>query len=1283
MASHEQTQTSALSSYNLAKEREFYRYLPHNHNTYPYAPADDDTTDSFVAQPSQDRALNAFAQLGAMRLGARRGMITLLSPTYQYILAEATGTPNPKDDLWLGCCILPREHSVCKHVMKLPLSESSDDPEIVDGSAIVIPDMKNSQRIQTDSLAKRLSPAQFYAGVPIVAPSGITIGTYCIFDTETRRGLDEASLDFMHEMGETVMQYLEMVQSKHQNAQAKKMIFGLGSFVEGKSTLRDSWLESNEQEAATGRSGKTVEGQLNRKQQDLQEARDHPSPRQLPYRPSKRGYSNESQLTRTPDLETPPNLESPTLETPSSDTARQADVPLETPALDATLADHNQLKEEHLNRDDNLDSEKNEEQEEPTEQDEKDEQAEEKKESHGRATFRSSVSDDNLRDDNSPAGFQKIFSRAANLIRESIGVEGVAFLDARIESFGGLVGSGQDKSRAAYARDETASSEDSTDSGSGDGTPVPAPKNEENTKNILARTLGSSTSLSSTINDDTRIDSNLDHDFGVRESVLKAILDRYPHGKIFTCDENGLLSDDSTTGSVSSMSTESENKSKTRRRKPHHRQETSDLIKVLEGARSVIFLPVWDSHQSRWLSGLLVWTRSPERVFSAENELAYLRAFSNSVTAEVHRLDVEMAEKAKSNLVSSISHELRSPLHGILGTADIVSDTAMNALQQGMLHTIESCGRTLLDTIDHLLDFSYIDKFKKDYKPKHRHRHGENSHAPVQLDVVLEEVVESVFAGHTFYHHTREQPRQVSGEKGSRTIVLPTKQVTVILDIQEAAEWNFFTQAGCWRRIFMNLFGNALKYTPSGFIYLELKAAEVPRRDSTDSETSSQYTVTFKIKDTGQGIDVNYLRNGLFTPFSQEDSLAPGSGLGLSIVRQALSALRGSIEVSSEKGKGTEITIEVPVRPGAIPEASDKESASSAAYSPIRKQAQGKTIGLVGFGPSVEGEQEGTLFNSLKRLCEDWFHLTVKRVSLQGDTPDCDFYLMVHTDMNDPAAEKNQLLRLDQPGKLSPLMVICQSPEIAHNMIARASSRNHESIVEFISQPCGPRKLAKTLELCLNRLEGREPHAGEETRWVEMPESSHLPLDIGPRDAPNERMKISKRPLDQGTEPRDREHKHKEQDTPPASKSSSPVSAEPKQTRPHVLLVEDNPVNLNILVAYVKKDGWSYKTATNGLEAVETFQANPGMFEMVIIDISMPVLNGFEASQQIRHHEREYFDKHPEQRPPWYPVTIVALTGLDSAAAQQEAYSSGIDTFLTKPISRQKVRALLDMIKKK
>lgn len=152
------------------------------------------------------------------------------------------------------------------------------------------------------------------------------------------------------------------------------------------------------------------------------------------------------------------------------------------------------------------------------------------------------------------------------------------------------------------------------------------------------------------------------------------------------------------------------------------KEDGNVLIRLFPGARSIALLPMWDSHRARWFSGALVWTNTPRRVFTSETELTYLSAFGNSIMAEVHRLDVEMSEKAKTNLVSSISHELRSPLHGILGTSEILRDTAMNALQHGLVHTIESCGRTLLDTINHLLDFSKINNFRKEGGKKAIHK---------------------------------------------------------------------------------------------------------------------------------------------------------------------------------------------------------------------------------------------------------------------------------------------------------------------------------------------------------------------------------------------------------------------------------------------------------------------------------------------------------------------------------------------------------------------------------
>lgn len=107
------------------------------------------------------------------------------------------------------------------------------------------------------------------------------------------------------------------------------------------------------------------------------------------------------------------------------------------------------------------------------------------------------------------------------------------------------------------------------------------------------------------------------------------------------------------------------------------------------------------------------------------------------------------------------------------------------------------------------------------------------------------------------------------------------------------------------------------------------------------------------------------------------------------------------------------------------------------------------------------------------------------------------------------------LLIITSTAETDPVVVICQSPAEAHSMFVAAKNRDETPVFEFLSQPCGPRKLARALSLCmkrqLNQQSGR-PSPEEPTRWVEMPESSHLPLNLEVSDPPPERMKISKRP---------------------------------------------------------------------------------------------------------------------------------------------------------------------------
>jgi CheY-like chemotaxis protein len=105
----------------------------------------------------------------------------------------------------------------------------------------------------------------------------------------------------------------------------------------------------------------------------------------------------------------------------------------------------------------------------------------------------------------------------------------------------------------------------------------------------------------------------------------------------------------------------------------------------------------------------------------------------------------------------------------------------------------------------------------------------------------------------------------------------------------------------------------------------------------------------------------------------------------------------------------------------------------------------------------------------------------------------------------------------------------------------------------------------------------------------------------------------------------------------------------------------------------MQKLNQSHITAVNGLEALHTYEAAKGGFNLIFMDISMPIMDGLQASRKIRDFERQ-------QDIP--PTIIVALTGAASAKSRQEASRSGVDLFLTKPVPMKKLKGILQDLRK-
>ncbi len=145
------------------------------------------------------------------------------------------------------------------------------------------------------------------------------------------------------------------------------------------------------------------------------------------------------------------------------------------------------------------------------------------------------------------------------------------------------------------------------------------------------------------------------------------------------------------------------------------------------------------------------------------------------------------------------------------------------------------------------------------------------------------------------------------------------------------------------------------------------------------------------------------------------------------------------------------------------------------------------------------------------------------------------------------------------------------------------------------------------------------------------------------------------------------------QDLPPMSPQISQGHTEGSSaTTPRpakFLLVDDNPVNLKMISHHMKKLGHTFDTATDGKQAFEAVQKSGGQYRCIFMDVQMPVMDGMESSRQVRALERE---RHLPR------CQIFALTGLASEAAQQEAFASGIDLFLTKPVKLKELNRILD-----
>jgi signal transduction histidine kinase len=287
--------------------------------------------------------------------------------------------------------------------------------------------------------------------------------------------------------------------------------------------------------------------------------------------------------------------------------------------------------------------------------------------------------------------------------------------------------------------------------------------------------------------------------------------------------------------------------------------------------------------------------------------MQFVAAFCEVVTAETKRLEAVGSDKAKSDFISSVSHELRSPLHGILGSVEVLAEHKLDSTASTLVEQITSCGHTLLEIIDQLLDFANLkeQRLKKGMVKSSRIGRRippsalgafENDLTAFEMNVVLDDVTEDVVLSSVYsFYYNHDTADNI--------------QTSVILDIDrsEGTAWRCQLATGGWKRVCMNLVINALKYTPLGFVHVSLKQRSRPG-------PCPRFDAVLSVTDCGIGVSEEFQKNHLFRDFSQENTQSSGLGIGMHMVARMVRAIGGKIEViSDQKGMGTCVTVTIPL----------------------------------------------------------------------------------------------------------------------------------------------------------------------------------------------------------------------------------------------------------------------------------------------------------------------------------------------------------------------------------